>query len=80
MGDFFLSTYLSQKTTHGCLFSHFLKPEDNTWIFYLSIYLSLTKTRGFSFHLLKSEDNHMNVVFNLPKSEDNTWILFFPFT
>jgi hypothetical protein len=49
---FFLSTYLSQKTTHRCLFSPLLKPEDNTWMFFLSIYLILKTILGcflFSF-------------------------------
>jgi hypothetical protein len=48
----------------GVFLSFFLlKPEENTWMFFP--------------HLLKSEDNHMNAIFNLLKSEDNTWMFSF---
>jgi hypothetical protein len=46
-------------------FSPFLKPEDNTWMFF------------FPFHLFKSEDNTwMFFSFYLLKPEDIIWMFF----
>ena len=61
MDVFFLSIYLSLKTTHGCFF-HLLKSKTIDWCF---------------FYLRKSEENTWIFSFHLLKSEDNTRMFFF---
>ena len=88
----FFFIYLRLKTTHGWFFFYLLKPEVNTWMFVLGIYLSLKKTHGYFSHLLKPEDNTFFFIylslkkthvcffsFYLLKSEDNTSMFVLPF-
>jgi hypothetical protein len=70
---------LQLEENKGCVY-HLLKPEDNTWMFFLfSIYLSLKTTHECFVHLPKSANNTW-MFFYLLKSDENTWMSLCPFT